>query len=58
MVQRRPENLAKQIMTDVHSPAMFRINGPMSNMTEFYKAFDVKPENKMYRDEKIRVKIW
>jgi len=58
MVQRRPENLAKQIMTDVHSPAMFRINGPMSNMPEFYKAFDVKPENKMYRDEKIRVKIW
>jgi putative endopeptidase len=58
MVQRRPENLAKQIMTDVHSPAMFRINGPMSNMPEFYRAFDVKPENKMYRDEKIRVKIW
>jgi predicted metalloendopeptidase len=27
-------------------------------MVEFYEAFGVKPVNRMYRDEKDRVKIW
>ena len=58
MVNRTDASLAKQIMSDVHSPAEFRINGPLSDVDEFYKAFNIKPGDKMYRDEKIRVKIW
>jgi len=54
----RNENLARQIMTDVHSPAYLRVNGPLSNIPQFYKAFDVKPGDKMYRADSLRVKIW
>lgn len=58
MQQKRNESLAKQIMSDVHAPAQYRVNGPLSNITAFYTAFDVKPGDKMYRDLKDRVKIW
>lgn len=58
MVNRTDASLAKQIMSDVHSPAEFRINGPLSDVDEFYNAFNIKKDDKMYRDEKIRVKIW
>lgn len=58
MVNRTDASLAKQIMSDVHSPAEFRINGPLSDVDEFYTAFNIKKGDKMYRDEKIRVKIW
>lgn len=58
MVNRTDASLAKQIMSDVHSPAEFRINGPLSDIDEFYKAFDIKKGDKMYRNENIRVKIW
>jgi putative endopeptidase len=58
MVQAKDESVARQIMSDVHSPAQFRIIGPLMNIAEFYKAFNVKPNNKMYLPEKDRVVIW
>lgn len=58
MVNIKEEALASQIMTDVHAPAQFRINGPLSNLPEFYKAFNVKPGNKMYQPDSLRVVIW
>ncbi|HEY0030255.1 MAG TPA: M13 family metallopeptidase [Bacteroidia bacterium] len=58
MVNRTDASLAKQIMSDVHSPAEFRINGPLSDVDEFYKAFNIKKGDKMYREENVRVKIW
>ena len=58
MVNRRPENLARQIMSDVHSPSEFRVNGPVVNIDEFYKAFDIKKGDKMWRDDVQRIKIW
>ncbi len=56
MVQRTNKSAATQIMTDVHSPAMFRINGPLSNMPEFFKAFNIKDGGTMFRKEVV--KIW
>jgi putative endopeptidase len=56
--QRRDEEIAKRIMTDVHSPSKYRVNGPISNMPEYYKAFGVEEGNAMYRADSIRVKIW
>ncbi|WP_241499069.1 M13 family metallopeptidase [Rufibacter ruber] len=50
--------LRQQVLTDPHSPASFRINGPLSNMPQFYKAFGCGPGNKMYRPEAERVNIW
>jgi putative endopeptidase len=58
MVNRRDEALAHRVMTNVHSPAKFRVNGVVSNLTEFYEAFNVKKGDNMYRNEDIRVKIW
>ena len=56
--QRRNEEVAKRIMTDVHSPAKYRVNGPLSDIPEFYTAFNVKQGDAMYREENVRVKIW
>jgi putative endopeptidase len=58
MVNRTDASLAQQIMSDVHSPAEFRINGPLSDISEFYKAFNITPGDAMYRADSIRVKIW
>ena len=54
----RPEMLRTQVLTDVHSPAKFRVNGPLVNVGDFYEAFNVKPENKMYVADSSRAKIW
>lgn len=58
MYKERKERLASQVMTDVHSPAKERVNGPMVNVPEFYEAFNIKPANKMYRSDSLRVHIW
>ncbi len=52
----RPENQKTRLVTDPHSPGQFRCNGPLSNMTEFMKAFDAKEGAPMVRKEKA--KIW
>jgi len=46
------------IKTDPHAPSWFRINGPYSNFNEFYKVYNVKPGQKMYRAEADRINIW
>ena len=58
MVNIKNESLAQQIMTDVHAPAKYRINGPLANIPEFYETFNVKPGNKMYQPDSLRVVIW
>ncbi len=54
----RDEALRQRLVTDPHSPGQYRCNGVVSNMPEFYSAFDVKKDDPMYRPEDIRVKIW
>ncbi len=54
----RPEALRNQVLTDVHSPAKYRVNGPMSDVDPFYEVFNVKPGNKMYVPDSARVRIW
>ncbi len=51
-------DVAFRIKNDPHSPTMFRCNVPLSNMPEFYKAFHITSEKKMWRPENDRVKIW
>jgi len=58
MEQERKEVLATQLMTDVHAPAKERANAPMSNIPAFYEAFSVKPGDKMFRPDSLRVSIW
>ena len=58
MVNNTKEALAQQVMTDVHSPAEFRINGPLANVPEFYKTFNIKPGTPMHQPDSLRVQIW
>ena len=57
-IKDRDETMRMRISSDPHSPEMYRVNGPLSNMPEFYKAFNVKPGDKLYRPENERVKVW
>ncbi len=54
----RDEALANQILTDVHAPGFLRVNGPFSDVPEFYEAFHIKKGDKMWIDPEKRVKIW
>ncbi len=54
----RDETLRTLVLTDPHSPSMYRANGPLMNFEPFYKAFNVVEGDKMYRPENERVKIW
>ncbi len=50
--------MVNQVKTDPHSPGYFRAFGPLVNQDSFYKAFDVKPGDKLYRAPEERIKIW
>lgn len=54
----RDEALRLMISTDPHSPAMYRANGAVRNVPEFYDAFDVTEQNALYLAPEDRVKIW
>jgi putative endopeptidase len=54
----RDEEAATRLVTDPHSPGIHRCNGPLSNFTPFYTAFNVKEGNKMYKPEAQRAKVW
>jgi predicted metalloendopeptidase len=54
----REEDLRSRLMTDPHSPSEYRCNGIVTNMNEFYRAFDLKPGDKLYRAPEERVEIW
>ena len=56
--QTREEQLRSRLLTDVHSPAKYRVNGPFVDVDEFYTTFNIKPGDKMYRADSLRVKIW
>ncbi len=58
LMEERPERVANQLHTDVHSPAKYRVNGPFPNVPEFYEAFGIKPGDKMYLPDSLRVHLW
>jgi endothelin-converting enzyme/putative endopeptidase len=52
------QELRKRLLTDPHSPSQYRTNGIVSNIDAFYKAFDIKPDSKIYIAPENRVRIW
>ncbi len=54
----RDEALRRQIATDPHSPLIYRTNGPVRNVPEWYEAFEVSETDALYIAPDNRVKIW
>lgn len=54
----RDGELRNQVLSDVHSPAIFRVNGQLPNLDAWVKAFGVKPGDKLYVPPELRVRIW
>lgn len=54
----REDALRQRLLTDPHSPAQYRVNGPLRNMDSFYQAFGVKPGDPMYLAPSEHVTIW
>ncbi len=53
----REEALRGRVATDGHAPGMYRAQ-TVRNLDAWYKAFDVKPGDKLYLAPEQRVKIW
>jgi putative endopeptidase len=54
----RPEGLRTRVLTDPHSPAHWRVNGPLSNLKEFHDAWGCKDGDGMVRPVDQRARIW
>jgi len=54
----RPEGLRTRVLTDSHSPAHWRVNGPLSNLKEFHDAWGCKDGDGMVRPVDLRARIW
>jgi putative endopeptidase len=54
----RDAELMRRLAMDPHAPMMFRCNGVVRNLPEFYAAFGVKPGNKLWLPPEHRVRIW
>lgn len=57
-IEQRDEALANQLLTNVHAPEFLRVNGPLTDVPEFYEAFHIKKGDKMWLDPEKRVRIW
>ena len=57
-VKTRDAFLRTYVNTNPHSPAMWRVNGPLMNFAPFYKAFNLQPGDKNYKAADQKVKIW
>jgi putative endopeptidase len=54
----RPELTRTMVLTDPHSPSVWRVNGPLSIMPEFAAAFGCKAGDGMVRADNLRSEIW
>ncbi|MDA0196265.1 MAG: M13 family metallopeptidase [Bacteroidetes bacterium] len=57
-VKTRDEYMRNYVTTNSHSPAMWRVNGPLMNFDPFYSAFNIQPGEKNYKPKSDRIKIW
>ena len=54
----RADALKQQTTSDSHSPARFRVDGPLRNVDAWYEAFGIKPGDKLFLKPEDRVRIW
>jgi putative endopeptidase len=58
MMQVREEQMRRRLLSDVHSPPKWRVLGPLSNVPDFYSAFDVTENQAMWRAAEDRANVW
>ncbi|HMF56718.1 MAG TPA: M13 family metallopeptidase [Pyrinomonadaceae bacterium] len=54
----RPEAARQQVQNDPHPLGRFRVNGPLSNMTQFAQAYGCNMGDAMVRPPERRCQIW
>jgi len=54
----RPEEKRKRTKEDVHSLARHRVNAMLVHFDEFYKAFHIRRNDRMYIPVEKRIRIW
>ena len=54
----RDDAVRRQVVSDPHSPRMYRVNGVVRNLDTWYDAFGVKPGDSLYVAPEDRVRIW
>ena len=54
----RPDELRRELASDVHAPADDRVNGAVRNIDAWYAAWNVKPGDPLYLPPDQRVRIW
>lgn len=54
----KDDAMRTQLMTNVHSPGKWRVNGTVVNVPQWYEAWGIKEGDKMYRPESERAMIW
>jgi endothelin-converting enzyme/putative endopeptidase len=50
--------LRQQVLTDPHSPPEWRVNGVVRNVDAWYRAFNIRPGDRLYLPPEQRVHIW
>ena len=54
----REEELDKKLQIDPHTPGIWRVNGILPNIDDFYKTFKIDKFSKLYMNTENRVEIW
>ena len=54
----REARLRRNLLSDVHAPAKWRVIGPLANIPEFHEAFNVQTNQPMWRPPELHVRIW
>ena len=54
----KKDELITRVKTDYHSPGKYRVNGTLSNMPEFFSAFNIQEGDPMRQPSDKITKIW
>ncbi len=54
----RPAPLRRSLRNSLHAPAKYRVNGPLSDIHAFTRAFSCKADDPMNRRADTRARIW
>lgn len=52
------EEMINRLKSDVHSPAEYRVIGPLVNFEPYYEAFGTCKSGAMHKSDSTRIKIW